>query len=377
MGKKAVVGLYKSETEVQNAIKELLASDFSRDRIFTKTDPEKSQYMIDSSGTLVGSDSIGRSLMEETGIGEFFRALVGKDDEKNRANAYTHAVSEGHIILQVNANTDEEADRASQIMNSYDLIDIDEYSLSLSNRMEGEAGMTTVPSYLQRGATEVVTGGASETSASSRPSGTAMSADSAESDMAGLPPNVDDNIEVTREFDDLQKGKPKDQRASAQQPMSSQGAGGMMSSPASGISGAGVSSTTSTPSDAERSSTMTRPTETDRSTTRQSAETRMSGGAHNIPEDAEFQSHWQHSYWTSGGSYDDYAPAYRYGADYADNDTNPNHQWADVEMRLRNEWEAYNSQETNSWEKNKDAILYGWENGRQRGRGSRPGESLG
>jgi len=98
------------------------------------------------------------------------------------------------------------------------------------------------------------------------------------------------------------------------------------------------------------------------------------GGAH-VPDDAEFRRHWQHSYWVSGGSYDDYAPAYRYGADYADNDTNPNHQWADVEEHLRNDWLTYN-REDNTWEKNKEAIRYGWEKGKQRAKGTHSGESL-
>lgn len=101
----------------------------------------------------------------------------------------------------------------------------------------------------------------------------------------------------------------------------------------------------------------------------------MRGGPHNADE-TDFRRQGHHSYWTSGGSTNDYAPAYRYGADFADNDTNPNHQWADVEAYMRSEWEAYNKLEENSWEKNKDAIRHGWEKGKQYGRDTRSGHAL-
>jgi hypothetical protein len=155
---------------------------------------------------------------------------------------------------------------------------------------------------------------------------------------------------------------------------SATGMSGSSSASTSGMGSMGASGGAAGISDTNRSNAMNKQPESSSRTTKSSAEMGRSA-ASSIPADAEYLSHWQHNYWSSGGSYDDYAPSYRWGADYADNDTNPNHQWSDVEMRMRSDWEAYNH-DAGSWEKNKAAIQCGWEVGKKHGRGSSSGESL-
>jgi hypothetical protein len=77
--------------------------------------------------------------------------------------------------------------------------------------------------------------------------------------------------------------------------------------------------------------------------------------------DDEFRSDWDRNYSSLGGSYDDYAPAYRYGSESRSKYANRN--WDDVETDLRSDWDSrYNtSGEPSTWEKFKNAVRRGWD----------------
>jgi len=83
-------------------------------------------------------------------------------------------------------------------------------------------------------------------------------------------------------------------------------------------------------------------------------------------DDNDFRSHWHTTYGTSGGRYEDYDSAYRYGTSMAKSDRYRNSQWADVEPQLRSDWESNNPGST--WDRVKDAVRYGAERGRGSGR---------
>jgi len=78
-----------------------------------------------------------------------------------------------------------------------------------------------------------------------------------------------------------------------------------------------------------------------------------------VSDDEDFRRHWQTAYGDSGGRYEDYDAAYRYGSTMAGNDRYKNYQWNDVEPQLRNDWEANHPGST--WDKVKDAVRYGAE----------------
>lgn len=84
-----------------------------------------------------------------------------------------------------------------------------------------------------------------------------------------------------------------------------------------------------------------------------------SGGKYN--EEA-FIKEWKTSYWTSGGKYEDYQPAFQYGAELAENEMKHlNRTWEEVEPSAHAAWELYNRDSEMSWEKNRDAIKFGWD----------------
>jgi uncharacterized protein (TIGR02271 family) len=74
--------------------------------------------------------------------------------------------------------------------------------------------------------------------------------------------------------------------------------------------------------------------------------------------DAYYRSHWQTNYAGAGGRYEDYDPAYRYGSSMASNATYKGRPWDEVEPELRRNWEGRYPQ--SAWEKFKTAVREGW-----------------
>jgi len=74
--------------------------------------------------------------------------------------------------------------------------------------------------------------------------------------------------------------------------------------------------------------------------------------------DSDFRNHYQTAYSRTGGTYDRYQPAYRYGYTLATEDRYRGRSWSEVEPDARKAW---NSQNQNSWEDFKDAVQYSWD----------------
>lgn len=72
-----------------------------------------------------------------------------------------------------------------------------------------------------------------------------------------------------------------------------------------------------------------------------------------------YRSHWTSTYANMGGSYDDYAPAYRYGTAMAGADSYRGRSWDDSEASLRSSWESQYPK--SAWDKVKAAVRHGWE----------------
>jgi uncharacterized protein (TIGR02271 family) len=81
-----------------------------------------------------------------------------------------------------------------------------------------------------------------------------------------------------------------------------------------------------------------------------------------MSDDDYYRNHFTSNYGTTGGSYEDYAPAYSYGSEMARNQKYSGRPWNDVENDLRSDWSTRSGSSAGStWEKVKDAIKSGWE----------------
>ena len=75
--------------------------------------------------------------------------------------------------------------------------------------------------------------------------------------------------------------------------------------------------------------------------------------------DSDFQNHFRTTYGSTGGSYDNYSPAYQYGYRMAGDQRYRGKTWDAVESDLRRDYETSNP--GSAWERTKDAVRYGWE----------------
>lgn len=75
--------------------------------------------------------------------------------------------------------------------------------------------------------------------------------------------------------------------------------------------------------------------------------------------DDEFRSDWNTRYATMGGTYDDYAPAYRYGSTLGADTRYQGRTWEDIESNARGDWQT--QYPDSSWENFKAAVRHGWE----------------
>ena len=73
--------------------------------------------------------------------------------------------------------------------------------------------------------------------------------------------------------------------------------------------------------------------------------------------DEYFRSHWEKTY--TGGTYQEYNPAYLYGESMAGSPAYQDKPWEHAEPELRSTWE--NTYPQSSWEKFKEAVRAGWE----------------
>jgi hypothetical protein len=75
-------------------------------------------------------------------------------------------------------------------------------------------------------------------------------------------------------------------------------------------------------------------------------------------EDMYFESHWRETFSYTGGTYQEYDPAYRYGASMANSTTYQGSAWEEVEPALREEWQR--TYPDSAWDKFKEAVRAGW-----------------
>ena len=79
-------------------------------------------------------------------------------------------------------------------------------------------------------------------------------------------------------------------------------------------------------------------------------------------DDSYYRNHYNATYSSTGGDYDQYKPAYSYGSQMRNSDLYRNRPWDDVEPDLRSNWEKQNAGKTGStWENMKAAVRHGWD----------------
>lgn len=398
-----VVGVYDSYAQAQNVMNELLACGFSRDEV--QLSPEASDRTSSSTDTS-GSQQSG------SGIGHFFRSLFGMEDEEDRQHQdiYAEATRRGSCVVTVDADTEEERERAIEVMNRFDPVDIDERASQW--RSQGWTGYdAAAPMYTD-----------SEIEKDRALYGQNRTTDTTAQSMRGEQqriPIVEEELQVGKRA--VQRGgvriyqrmtekpvqesvnlreehvnverRPVDQPASeadmaafkegaielretAEEPVVSKSARVVEEV----VVGKEATQRTENISDTVRRTEVDveQLGAADRSTTgaTTAADTSMASGTgmrddyadtSMTADDSDYRTHWQTAYGSTGGRYEDYDAAYRYGSMAGGSERYRNYRWEDAESNLRSDWERDHPEST--WDKVKDAVRYGAERvtGRQRG----------
>lgn len=118
-----VIGFFDDATEAQRAVEKLEMSGISRDRV------DVSRGNSSESGTegyVATSGTASSDRDSENGVTRFFKNLFGDDDDE--ADRYSNVASRSNSIVTVHAKSEDEAERAAEILDDCGAIDVDERS---------------------------------------------------------------------------------------------------------------------------------------------------------------------------------------------------------------------------------------------------------
>jgi uncharacterized protein (TIGR02271 family) len=357
MARCTVVGVFDSYSQAEQALSELTRSGIARDRIEI-TANESALATHDASGATRASRDADEGFMER--IGSFFRSLFGGDDADD-ARYYSEAVRRGGAVVIVDAANSDEADRAADVMDDCGALNVDERSkewtqsgwagspqrassLAGSDVKQGrEAVIPVVQEELEVGKRRRERGGVRIY--------THMEEDEARENVtlreerAVVERRAVDRPATEADFAAFKEGT-IEVRETVEEPVVAKTARVVEEV----VVGKEVSERTETVSDSVRHGEV----EVERlGASRARGETVRE-------DDAEYRTHWRTNYGNAGGTYEEYEPAYRYGASLAQDERYRGRQWNDIERDARLDWETRNRGST--WERFKAAVRHGWEN---------------
>ncbi|MCC6070978.1 general stress protein [Massilia sp. GCM10020059] len=307
-----LIAVFDNRADAQGAMDELLLSGFSRENVRMSEDTSATGDYADADRT--EDEGIGAS------IKHFFSDLFGSDNDF-RSDKYSTAISKGHHLVTVSALDDTAVERAADVIERFNPVDIDE-----------KAAEWGVPSTPSAGAMRMGSTGAMQ-----RSQGTSLQFEG------------DRNLFAQQSLNDE---RPMGQ--TYQEPMGTNGelSVGSFGNP----HGESLSGSLQQDTSASGDSGMASRREVRRGGVRVFSP--LGADRPNLDEDY-YVSHWERTYSATGDSFDDYAPAYSYGHEVAM--MYRGRPWEDVEYDVRSGWESRQASAGEStWDRFKDAIRHGW-----------------
>lgn len=398
-----IVGVYENYTQAQGAYNELLANGFDRTDLQLSPEEESAnarQTSLRATGTTTASDdqSFG------SGIRNFFRNLFGDNDEYSQhADVYSEAVRRGHYLLTVHADDDTELTQATQVMNRFGAVDIDERAAHWKSR--GWSGYDETAPALSDSEIEeehryYSTGAATRSGLDDTTRTTDVRTSMSPNDMqrrqtatggvteGATIPVVQEELQIgkravehggvrvfqrVRETPVNESVNLHEERVNVERrPVDRQASEAELSGLQEGSfeiretsEEAVVGKTARVVEEVVVSKEARERTEDIRDTVRRTdVEVEQLGasgrtGTEMLDNDDEYRRHFQTTYGNSG-KFEDYAPAYRYGSSAAADERFRGHPWDEAEEDVHADWESHYGAAT-PWEKAKNAVRYGWE----------------
>lgn len=369
-----IVAVFDSRAAAQQAQTELLSEGFTQDNV------RLSEGSVDTAGT---TSTASRGA--EGGIIGFFKDLFGSDEDSN-ARMYSDAVTRGNTVLTVDASSDTQIDRASDIIAKYNPFDIDEHASEWgggtwaqhdtsrtamgSQTASQQYAQTQSTSTTQKGSYSGAQQGMSDTLRDNETRAIPVVQEDLrvgkrEVQRGGVrvysrvvEKPVQETVNLREEHVNIERrpvDKPIDPNAASFQERSFE-----------------VRETAEEPV-VEKSARVVEEVVVGKEVTQRQEQVsdsvrhtevqvdKLTGDQSHLSDadDRAYRTHWNNNYSTSGSTYEDYAPAYQFGTTMARNEHYRGRSWDDVEPNLRSSWEMSNS--GSPWEKFKAAVRHGWD----------------
>lgn len=138
-----VIGVFDSASEAQQAVEQLVSAGFTRSNIDLSA--QTGSYANTTTGTTT-DEVIDSTKDVSSGIGGFFSSLFGDDDDEK--TKYSQVVDSGSLVT-VHAQTDDEAERAADILDDAGAVDVNEKATQYGY---GSTGVGVVADTMTTGA---------------------------------------------------------------------------------------------------------------------------------------------------------------------------------------------------------------------------------
>lgn len=363
-----VVAVFRDRSDAQAAADELKANGFTQDDIYIGS------YSAGTSPTTsAGSPETGDyqdTRHHEGGITGWFKSLFGENDDSTERDRYANAVSSGSVLLSVEV-ADQDVDTVASILEKHNPVDVHQDAV----RQEAAAASTSPT----KAAT--TTPKTSKSRASNKDAST---------DLPKSIPVVQEDVRIGKRT--VARGGVRVYSRVIEQPVEEsvrlqEEHVRVERQPVNRAAGASdlqagreevievqefteepvVSKETRVVEEVRISKDATERTETVRDTVRRTevnvenldrtAAGRPASSTANYDDD--FRRDFETRYASTGGNYEEYAPAYQYGYQAASDPRYQGRNWDEVESDLHSD---YGRRYPNSaWDRFKDSIRYGWD----------------
>lgn len=385
-----LVAVFDNRSDAQNAMDELLASGFTRDNVYVSSADLTGQNTSSLSGTTTDT-TLGTTHEEGVGasIKHFFANLFGSDEDEH-VTRYSTAVTGGQHVLTLTTTSEPEVERAADVIERFGPIDIDErHDLSGNAASLGTSAYQAQPSStLQAGSMQ---SGTQAGNLSGSLSDSELRSDSLQRETAvdrttgkAAIPVVQEEVRVGKrqverggvrvfsrmvetpvnETVSLREEHVNVERRPVDRPVSPADVAALKDQTIElreTAEEAIVQKSARVVEEVVVGKEVSQRKEQIQDTVRHTeVEVQpLQGSA--LDDDTYYRNDWQTNYASLGGTYDDYAPAYRYGYDMRRDARYQGRNWDDVESDLRSDWDTrYGSSGSSTWERMKAAVRSGW-----------------
>jgi uncharacterized protein (TIGR02271 family) len=381
-----LVAVFDNRSDAQNAMDELLASGFTRDNVYVS-----SADLTGRDTTLTGTTTTGA--VHEEGVGasikHFFENLFGSDQDEH-VTRYSTAVTGGQHVLTLTTTSEPEVERAADVIERFGPLDIDE-----RHDLSGNAASLGTSAYQPQSSSTLQAGsmqsGTQAGNLSGSLSDSTLRSDSLQRDTAvertgdrAAIPVVQEEVRVGKrqverggvrvfsrmvetpvnETVSLREEHVSVERRPVDQPINPADVAALKDQTIElreTAEEAVVQKSARVVEEVVVGKEVSQRQENIQDTVRHTeVEVQpLQGSA--LDDDTYYRNDWQTNYASLGGTYDDYAPAYRYGNEMRRDARYQGRNWDDVESDLRSDWDTrYGSSGSSTWERMKAAVRSGW-----------------